>query len=104
MTEFEPYGALPRGASSLDPSDVDLAVLTRRLRDRMVPPPVEYVPGKTMIRNEVIDELGCSAEAAETLVDELEARGYIRFTGSLDTLELEPHAWTFVLQPGSGGE
>jgi hypothetical protein len=103
MTEFEPYGSAPKGASSPDLSDVDLPALTRRLRDRLVPSPVEYVPGKTMIRNEVIDELGCSAEAAEALVDELEAQGYIRYTGSLRTLELEPHVWTFVLQPGSGG-
>lgn len=73
----------------------DLAGLTRRISLRIGSPPLEYVPGKTMIRDAVMDELGCSAERAEALVDLLEVRGLIEFTGSSTQLDLSPCAWRF---------
>jgi hypothetical protein len=115
VTEFIPYESVsidmventistedaPRSedSGSIDPGDVDLASLTSRLLQRRNTPPVGYVPGKTLLRDQVIDELDCSAEAAETLVDALEARGFIRFTGSSRRLELEPSAWEIVPNP-----
>ena len=73
----------------------DLAVLTRRISMRIGSPPLEYVPGKTVIRDAVMDELGYSAERAEALVDLLEARGLIEFTGSSTALDLSPCSWRF---------
>jgi hypothetical protein len=113
VTEFIPYESVSidmvensidtekssRSEDSIDPSDVDLASLASRLDQRRNTPPVGYVPGKTLLRDQVIDELECSVEAAETLVDALEARGFIRFTGSSQRLELEPSAWEIVLNP-----
>lgn len=102
MRELDPYNeyaAEPREHHLVDPSEVDLATLARRVRERLDFPAVGYVPGKTMIRNEVINELDCSAEIAEALVDTLEERGFIRYTGSRRTVELEPCNWEFNLQP-----
>lgn len=102
MTEFSLYGVTTEGQperSETDPSEIDLGALTRRVRERLDTAPLGYVPGKTMIRNEVISELDCSAEAAETLVDALEAKGYIRYTGSREELELEPSVWRLSTEP-----
>jgi hypothetical protein len=119
VTEFIPYESVSidmventistessrsEDSGSLDPSDVDLASLASRLDQRRNTPPVGYVPGKTLLRDQVIDELDCSVEAAETLVDALEARGFIRFTGSSKRLELEPSAWEIVPNPAPRDE
>jgi hypothetical protein len=114
VTKFSPYKEItidmvedsetgestqPEAEDSVNPSDVDLASLASRLQQRDNTPPVGYVPGKTMLRDQVIDELDCSIETAETLVDALEARGFVRFTGSSRQLELEPSAWEIVPNP-----
>jgi hypothetical protein len=118
VTEFTPYESVSidmventistentsRSEDSVDPSDVDLASLASRLHQHRNTPPVGYVPGKTLLRDQVVDELDCSVEAAETLVDALEARGFIRFTGSSRRLELEPSAWEIVPNPAPPDE
>jgi hypothetical protein len=42
-------------------------------------PPLGYVRGKTLMRDVLVRVLDCSEVEAELLVDQLEARGLIRF-------------------------
>lgn len=77
------------------------AQVIRRLRRVLHEVPLDYVPGKTLIRDTAMDEFGLSAEAAEELVDGLEAGGYLRFTGSLTSVDRRPHRWQLIEQPGA---
>jgi hypothetical protein len=73
VTKFSPYKEItidmvddsgtqessqPEGARSVNPGDVDLASLASRLQQRDNTPPVGYVPGKTMLRDQVIPFTG----------------------------------------------
>lgn len=63
--------------------DVDLARLAEDLRRYFwSDPPVGYLRGRTAFREAIVERLGCSEVEAETLVDTLEARGFLRFDGS----------------------
>lgn len=62
--------------------DLDLAELTRSLRERLAGcPPVGYLVGRTALRDAVTDELSCSELLAEEIVDTLVARGFVRYQG-----------------------
>jgi hypothetical protein len=60
--------------------DVDLERLTGVLRARVgASLEASYLRGKTILRDAVEDELGCSDEIAERLVETLELQGFVRF-------------------------
>jgi hypothetical protein len=60
--------------------DVDLALLSKLLRARVgASLEASYLRGKTILRDAVEDELGCSDEIAEQLVETLELQGFVRF-------------------------
>jgi hypothetical protein len=60
--------------------DIDLAALANALRVRLgASIEASYLRGKTAMRDAVEEELGCSDEIAERLVETLELQGYIRF-------------------------
>ena len=80
---------------------VELGTLTRRLRQRITAPLLDYVPGKTQIRDAIIAELSCSAVRAESLVERLEERGFIHFGGDSDRVEMTPGVWVLDPDPGS---
>jgi hypothetical protein len=78
----------------------DLAALTRSLSKRFAHhPPMEHVPGKTAIRDAVVDIAGCSEAEAERLVDQLERQGFVRYGGDPTRIEQERHAWVFAAEP-----
>jgi hypothetical protein len=54
-----------------------------------------YLRGKTLMRDAVESELGCSTFEAEQLVETLEMMGYLRFPHLADdTHPLTRHSWT----------
>ncbi|WP_428264969.1 hypothetical protein [Haliangium sp.] len=77
-----------------------LAGLTRQLDDDLTAPR-HYIPGKTKIRDTIMEILACSASDAEALTDALEARGFIAFSGSPRQMEGAPHSWSFHPHPES---
>lgn len=59
---------------------VGLARAADALREAFGPTPeAEYVPGKTLFRDELCDRFGLSQLEAEQLCDQLEQAGVIRF-------------------------
>lgn len=67
--------------TTLDPEEVDLAELSRRLATDLGSEAVPggYLQGKTGVRNLVLDHLHCSELEAEQVVDTMVARGFMRF-------------------------
>jgi hypothetical protein len=64
---------------------IDLACLARDLEQRLGPElEVEYLDGRTLIRDAIVELLGCSALESEELVETLESRRYVRFPTLLD--------------------
>jgi hypothetical protein len=76
---------------------VDLATLARELRQTAPPLPPAYVPGKTALRDEVMHRLGCSAERAEALVDDLERQDFIRFESAALSQRGSAPRWKFPI-------
>lgn len=58
-------------------------------------PPMEFLDGKTVIRDAVMDRLGCSAYRAEEIVDELISHGLLHYEGEPDRAPRERGAWAF---------
>lgn len=81
-----------------DLEGVDLAALTRELLAHVAPELLQdYLPGKTAVRDAVMDKLQCSMLHAEYLVDALEARGFLRFQPAQSDEEERGH---WELLPG----
>lgn len=75
--------------------DLDLAELTRSLRERFAAaPPAGYLVGRTAMRDAVTDELHCSELVAEEIVDTLVARGFARYQGDPTAEVDEPRGWS----------
>lgn len=67
---------------SFSPEDIDLADLAESLeRELGGRAPVGYVEGKTALRDLVVQLLRCSELEAEKVVDTMDARGFLSFTG-----------------------
>lgn len=73
---------------------VDLSSLTLRVF-RRIGTPRGYVPGRTKIRNAVVDLLSCSEMEAEQLVAQMENRGFIAYPRSTVSAVDKPVAWIF---------
>ena len=81
--------------------DIDLSLLTGALRRRYGRHLyASYLRGKTLLRDAVVESLGCSAYEAEELVETLEMMGYVRFPHlEDDTHPLTRHSWMIVEGP-----
>ena len=75
--------------------DIDLSQLAGAVRRRYGRHLyASYLRGKTLIRDAVVEQLGCSAYEAEELVETLELMGYVRFPHLADaTHPLTRHSW-----------
>ncbi len=100
MRETGMGGARPKGVQ-LAVEDVDLSQLTGAVRRRYGRHLfASYLRGKTLIRDAVAAELGCSAYEAEQLVETLELMGYVRFPHlEDDTHPLTRHSWIICEDP-----
>ena len=78
--------------------EIDLAQLTGALRRRYGRHLyASYLRGKTLMRDAVVESLGCSAYEAEELVETLELMGFVRFPHLEDnTHPLTRHSWVIV--------
>jgi hypothetical protein len=87
--------AAPLDRVQLAVEDVDLKRLARAIRVRYGRHLyASYLRGKTLMRDCIVDELGCSAYEAEELVETLELMGYVRFPHNPDdTHPLTRHSW-----------
>ena len=81
--------------------DVDLGELTAALLRCFGETLVEgYLDGRTILRDAVATQLGCSVLEAEELVDTLESRGFLRFPQLPDeTHSHREHCWLIVSAP-----
>jgi hypothetical protein len=75
--------------------EIDLAALAEALRVRLgASLETSYLRGKTLLRDGVAAQLGCSDVEAEELVETLEVHGYVRFPQLDDeTHPAERRAW-----------
>ena len=64
-------------AREFDPESIDLAELTRMLRERCGSSVEGSLVGRTRLRDEVVRELGCSELEGEELVDTMIGRRFI---------------------------
>ena len=79
---------------------VDLRELALDIAPRFADePPRGYVLGKTAIRDALMDRLLCSAVVAESLVDRMQARGFISYTGNPREAEDGDAPWTIRHEP-----
>jgi hypothetical protein len=75
-----------------NPEEVDLLQLAAGLRRCFGPAlAASYLRGKTLMRDAVVVQLGCSVYEAEQLVETLETQGYIRFPQLAD--DTHPADW-----------
>jgi hypothetical protein len=76
--------------------DIDLSRLAGGIRRRYGRHLyASYLRGKTVMRDCVTEQLGCSTYEAEQLVETLEMMGYVRFPHLADeTHPLTRHSWT----------
>jgi len=71
--------------ASLCVEEIDLSLLVESLRARVgTLLEASYLRGRTIVRDAVEEELGCSDEVAEQLVETLELQGFIRFPLNAD--------------------
>jgi hypothetical protein len=65
--------------------EIDLAGVARRLHERFSAGLDEdYLDGRTLIRDALVELMECSELEAEELVDTLESREYLRFPRNVD--------------------
>ncbi len=82
------------------PEEVDLAQLADALRRTFANyPPVGYLPGRTALRDAVVDELKCSQLEAEQLIDTMISHGFLVYRGepAARVEDLEP--WIITRDP-----
>ena len=81
--------------------DIDLAQLAGAVRRRYGRHLyASYLRGKTLMRDAIVGQLGCSAYEAEELVETLELNGYVRFPHlDDDTHPLTRHSWVITEEP-----
>ena len=79
--------------------EIDLAEVTRNLLARLGRElPDDYLDGRTVIRDALEAQLGCSALEAEDLVETLESREYLRFPKNADnTHPNQPSRWIIAV-------
>jgi hypothetical protein len=83
--------------ASFSVEDVDLADLTTAVRRRFAGAgPVGYLAGRTALRDAVLLELGCSDLEAETIVDTLVDRGFVRYEGDPQASIDDGRGWAIV--------
>ncbi len=61
--------------------------------------PLGYVRGKTLMRQVLVRELDCSEAEAELLVDQLEARGFVRFDRPPASDTMTQGTWRIAVPP-----
>ena len=84
---------------STDVDQLDLRDLAERLRDRTpLGSPVGYLRGKAYFRDLASALLDCSELVAEELIDTLELRGYLRYTGDPADRSLASAPWQIHLE------
>lgn len=78
--------------------DIDLSALAAALRERYGRYLyASYLRGKTVMRDAVQEQLGCSSYEAEELVETLELMGYLRFPHlDDDTHPLTRQVWVIA--------
>ncbi len=87
MATQEPIHATPN--ERLDVESVDLASVTESLRRRFGAELLQdELPGRTMIRDAVVEQLGCSMLEAESIVDTMVLRGFVRVAHGAEGLPL----------------
>jgi hypothetical protein len=86
------------GSMELAIDDIDLEALARALRQRYGGSLyASYLRGKTVMRDAVVEQLGCSSYEAEELVETLEMMGYLRFPNLDDaTHPLTRQVWVIA--------
>jgi len=77
--------------------EIDLAELAERLRRYFwSDPPDGWLRGRTAYRDALVELLGCSEIDAESLIDTLEAQGFLRFHGDPARRSVADSPWELV--------
>ena len=84
------------------PEETDLAQLATELMSIFAgKPPRGYLPGRTVLRDEVASRLTCSQLEAEQIVDTMKSRGFLRYEGAVSTEIDDMRPWTINCMPGA---
>ncbi len=93
---LEPEGPKPEEPAPRPPRD--LALLTRTLKQAVAGRALRgYVNGKTILRDALVRRYRVSVFRAEILVDQLRARGFLRYLGKPDAARPGRDLW--ILTP-----
>ena len=78
----------------------DLAQVATALKGHFGPRlPRGYVQGKTAMRDAIMERYSASAMEAETIVEQLQARGFVRYAGDPRGVSTGREPWVINAQP-----
>lgn len=78
----------------------DLSVLAESLERRFGSQTKDdYLLGKTVFRDALVEMHGLSMEESEQLIDEMEGLGYLRYLGDPQRQEMVPGSWHIDVRP-----
>lgn len=89
---------------SFRPEEIDLADVAGTVQRGLLgsSPVMGFAEGKTVLRDQVVELLGCSELEAEELVDTMVARGFFRFSGDPGS-PVDDGIWRIEVDVGVGG-
>lgn len=76
-----------------------LSQVARWLLRRFPRPPEGYEPGRDELRRALARHLGCSADGAAKLLDELERAGYVRYAAEARAVGGSAGEWIIYAEP-----
>jgi hypothetical protein len=78
--------------------------VARWLHQQFHQPPADFEQGRRALRNALSNQLGCSGDEAESLLDELERSGYLRYAAEGRSAGGTPGQWIVYPSPESNAD
>lgn len=81
-----------------------LPEVARWLHQRFHQPPADFEAGRRALREALAGQLGCTAEEADRLLDDLERGGYLRYAAEGRSVGGTPGQWIVYSSPDSNAD
>lgn len=81
-----------------------LPEMARWLHQRFQQPPADFEQGRRALREALAGQVGCSPEEADSLLDELERGGYLRYAAEGRSVGGTPGQWIVYASPEANAD
>jgi hypothetical protein len=81
-----------------------LPEMARWLHQRFQQPPADFEQGRRALREALAGQVGCSPEEADSLLDELERGGYLRYAAEGRSIGGTPGQWIVYASPDANAD